>query len=158
MPARDRRGPAFGTSGRSSFLGGPLTAGWSAARSGGAMMAGGGYTSASPNLTNTDLRTGSSTPMSPTSAIIEDHEWDGVERRRAGRKLVSEAVLLSLPGQITVQPCNLRDLTALGAGLLLERFNLLPIEFNPSFDNFRTALACRLVWRDRDRGGVEFRA
>ena len=96
--------------------------------------------------------------MSPTSAIIEDHEWDGVERRRAGRKLVSEAVLLSLPGQITVQPCNLRDLTALGAGLLLERFNLLPIEFNPSFDNFRTALACRLVWRDRDRGGVEFRA
>jgi hypothetical protein len=88
--------------------------------------------------------------MSPTSAII-------VERRRAGRKLVSETVLLSLPGQITPQPCDLRDLTALGAGLLLERFNLLPIEFNLSFDNFRTALACRLVWRDRDRGGVEFR-
>jgi hypothetical protein len=151
MPARDRRGPAFGMSGGSSFLGGPLTAGWSAAPSGGAMMAGGGYTSASPNLTSTDLRTGpNSTPMSPTSAII-------VERRRAGRKLVSETVLLSLPGQITPQPCDLRDLTALGAGLLLERFNLLPIEFNLSFDNFRTALACRLVWRDRDRGGVEFR-
>jgi hypothetical protein len=95
--------------------------------------------------------------MSPTSAIIEDQGWDGVERRRAGRKLVSETVLLSLPGQTTLQPCNLRDLTALGAGLLLERFNLLPMEFKLSFDSFRTAFDCRLVWRDRDRSGVEFR-
>src|ERR1700758_3053614 len=37
--------------------------------------------------------------MSPTTAIIKDHEWDGVERRRARRKLVSETVLLSLPGR-----------------------------------------------------------
>jgi PilZ domain len=96
--------------------------------------------------------------MSPTSAIIEDHEWDGLERRRAKRKLVSQQVLLSLQGQITLQPCSLRDLTALGAGLLLERFNLLPTEFALSFDDFRTSLACRLVWRDRDRGGVEFRS
>jgi hypothetical protein len=34
--------------------------------------------------------------MSPTSAIKVDHEWDGVERRRAQRKIVSEEVLLSL--------------------------------------------------------------
>jgi hypothetical protein len=89
---------------------------------------------------------------------MEDQEWDGAERRRAKRKLVSETVQLSLPGQITLQPCGLRDLSALGAGLLLEGLNLLPTEFKLSFDGFRTALDCRLVWRDRDRGGLEFRA
>jgi hypothetical protein len=94
--------------------------------------------------------------MSPTSAIKVDHEWDGVERRRAQRKIVSEEVLLSLPGQVTLRPCSLRDLSALGAGLCLEGFTLLPTEFGLSFDNFRTSFACRLVWRDRDRGGVEF--
>lgn len=60
--------------------------------------------------------------MSATSAIIDNDEWDGVDRRRAERKLVRQTVLLSLPGQITYQPCALRDLTALGAGLNLEGF------------------------------------
>jgi hypothetical protein len=96
--------------------------------------------------------------MAPTSAIIEDPTWDGVERRRARRKLVGETVLPSLQGQITLQHCSLRDLTALGAGLRLEGFALLPTEFGMSFDGFRTSFACRLVWRDQDRGGVEFQA
>jgi hypothetical protein len=94
--------------------------------------------------------------MNPTFAIIEEQDWDGVERRRARRKLVSETVQLSLPGQITIQPCTVRDLTAYGAGLRLEGFALLPTDFALSFDGFRTSFACRLVWRDRDRGGVEF--
>jgi len=93
--------------------------------------------------------------MNPTSVIIED-QWDGVERRRAKRKFVSEIVQLSLPGQITLQSCGLRDLSTLGAGLLLKGFNLLPMDFKLSFDSFRTTFDCRLVWRDRDRGGVEF--
>lgn len=96
--------------------------------------------------------------MSPTSAIIQDNEWDGIERRRAARKLVWQTVLLSLRGQIAHQPCAIRDLTALGAGLDLEGFTLLPTEFNLSFDSFRTSFACRLIWRNGDRGGVEFRA
>ncbi len=87
----------------------------------------------------------------------EGGEWNGLERRRAKRKLVSETVLLSLPGQITAQPCRIRDLTALGAGLSLVGFKLLPTEFALSFDGFRTTFACHLVWRDRDRGGVAFR-
>ncbi len=94
--------------------------------------------------------------MSATSAIIDNDEWDGVDRRRAERKLVRQTVLLSLPGQITYQPCALRDLTALGAGLNLEGFTLLPTEFMLSFDRFRTSLDCRLVWRKGDRGGIEF--
>ena len=96
--------------------------------------------------------------MPPTTVIIEDNEWGGVERRRAKRKLVSETVQLALPGQITVQPCNLRDLSALGAGLRLEGLVLLPNYFALSFDRFRTSFTCHLVWRDGDRAGAEFRA
>jgi len=86
----------------------------------------------------------------------EVREWDGVERRRAKRKLVNEAVLLSLPGPRGAQLCILRDLAVYGAGLDLKNFRLLPTEFALSFDGFRTEFACRLIWRDRDRGGVEF--
>ncbi len=91
------------------------------------------------------------------SASAESLEWNRVERRRAKRKLVNETLLLSLPGQITFQPCRVRDLTAFGAGLWLNWFALLPTEFELSFDEFRTAFECRLVWRSGDRGGVEFR-
>jgi hypothetical protein len=95
--------------------------------------------------------------MTQTSAHQELGDWTGIERRRAKRKLVSEEVLLSLPGQITHQPCRLRDLAVYGAGLSLDRFRVVPTEFKLSFDGFRTTFACRLVWRDRVRGGVEFR-
>jgi PilZ domain len=96
--------------------------------------------------------------MNPTIAIIDDHDWDGVERRRAKRKPVAETVQLALPGQTTRRTCKLRDLSALGAGLRLDGLALLPTYFALSFDGFRTSLTCQLIWRDRDRGGVEFRA
>jgi hypothetical protein len=94
--------------------------------------------------------------MTETSMSRELREWDGVERRRAKRKVVSEAVLLSLPGMRRAQLCVVRDLAVYGAGLDLQKFRLLPTEFALSFDGFRTEFACRLIWRDRDRGGVEF--
>jgi PilZ domain len=96
--------------------------------------------------------------MPPTTVIVEDDGWDGVERRRAKRKLVAETVQLALPGQITLRTCNLRDLSALGAGLRLDGLGPLPTYFALSFDGFRTSLTCHLIWRDRDRGGVEFRS
>lgn len=69
-----------------------------------------------------------------------------------------ERVALSLSGQVTPQQCGLRDLTAFGVGLDLQGFTLLPTEFRLSFDSFRTSFACVLIWRDGDRGGVEFQA
>lgn len=96
--------------------------------------------------------------MPPTTVIIEENEWRGVERRRAKRKLVAETVQLALPGQIAVQPCKLRDLSALGAGLHLEGLAHLPNYFALSFDGFRISFTCHLVWRDGDRAGAEFRA
>lgn len=95
--------------------------------------------------------------MSPNSTIVANN-CNGVERRRAGRKIIKETVLLSLPGQITLQQCGLRDLTALGAGLDLEGITLLPTKFALSFDGFRTSFACNLIWRAGDRGGIEFLA
>jgi len=49
-------------------------------------------------------------------------------------------------------------LSALGAGLRLEGLALLPTYFALSFDSFRTSFTCCLIWRDGDRGGVEFRS
>lgn len=95
--------------------------------------------------------------MTETSVSREPSQWDGVERRRAKRKVVSETVLLSLPGLTRAQPCGVRDLAVYGAGLDLRKLRLLPTEFALSFDGFRTEFVCRLIWRDRDRGGVEFR-
>lgn len=86
----------------------------------------------------------------------ETSEGMSVDRRRAPRKLLNQNVQLSLPGEITLKPCGLRDLTVFGAGLHLEAFKFLPTEFVLSFDGFRTTFTCRLVWRDRVRGGVEF--
>jgi hypothetical protein len=94
--------------------------------------------------------------MTEPSASAEHGRWDGVERRRAKRKAVSETVLLSLPGTTAAQLCGIRDLAVYGVGLDLRKFRLLPTEFGLSFDGFRTEFMCRLVWRDRDRGGVEF--
>lgn len=47
-------------------------------------------------------------------------EWTGVERRRARRKTVDQTVMLSLSGGATVTPCAMRNLSVLGAGILLK--------------------------------------
>ena len=76
------------------------------------------------------------------------------DRRVIDRLPVCRGALLSIPGQITVQPCTLRDLTASGAGIRLNGITLLPLEFEISFDGFRTSKTCRLVWRDGDFVGI----
>lgn len=129
-------------------------AGSSGAPFGADMTADGGFTNASLVSTSIDL----DGPMPPTPAITQDNKWDGVERRRAARKLMKQTVLLALPGQMAYQPCMLHDLTALGADLNLDGVTLMPTDFALSFDGFQTSFACRLAWRDRGRCGAEFRA
>jgi hypothetical protein len=85
--------------------------------------------------------------MAKTIPNPKNGDWNGLERRRANRKIVSETVLLSLPCLTGAQVCGVRDLAAFGAGLDLRSFKLLPTEFALSFDGFRTEFACRLVWR-----------
>ena len=83
-------------------------------------------------------------------------EWKGVERRRATRKTVDQTVMISLSGGAKVTPCAMRNLSVLGAGLLLENTSIPSTGFDLSFDDFRTSFACRVVWRRDAFVGVEF--
>jgi hypothetical protein len=83
-------------------------------------------------------------------------ERTGVERRRVTRKTVDQIVMLLLSGDATVTPCAMRDLSVLGAGILLEDVSIPSTSFDLSFDEFRTSFACRFVWRRDAFAGVEF--
>lgn len=42
------------------------------------------------------------------------------------------------------------------AGARLEGLNVLPLDFDLSFDNFRTIRKSKMVWREGDFAGVQF--
>ena len=48
------------------------------------------------------------------------------------------------------------DITNLGAGIRTQDLPATPLNFELSFDNFRTARKCQLIWRDGDFVGVAF--
>jgi len=78
------------------------------------------------------------------------------ERRAAERRRTHRDALLSIPRLRGVYSCGVLDLSDGGVGVRLNDLPLLPIEFNLSFDGFRTTLACRLVWRNGDLAGITF--
>jgi hypothetical protein len=80
----------------------------------------------------------------------------GPERRAIGRTQINRSALLFFHGQADVFACCVRDATNSGAGIRLEGLNILPVDFDLSFDNFRTVRKCRLIWRDADFVGVVF--
>jgi hypothetical protein len=80
----------------------------------------------------------------------------GREHRAIGRTRINRSALLFFRGQADVFSCCVRDVTNSGAGIRLEHLNVLPVEFDLSFDNFRTVRKCRLIWRDADFVGVAF--
>ncbi len=86
--------------------------------------------------------------------------WTGIERRRVTRKPIDQTVLLSLPGDVIVTPCTMLNLSVLGAGIRFKDTSLLSTilstDFQLSFDDFRTAFDCRLVWRQDAAAGLEF--
>ena len=93
--------------------------------------------------------------MNPT-AIEKILQRRDTERRSVGRTRINREALLFFHGQADVFPCCVRDATNSGAGIRLEDLNVLPVEFYLSFDRFRTARKCRLMWRDADFVGVAF--
>jgi hypothetical protein len=56
------------------------------------------------------------------------------ERRSVGRTKIAKSALLFIGARRGVFGCSLRD-----------NINVLPPDFEPSFDNFRTIRKCRLV-------------
>jgi hypothetical protein len=79
------------------------------------------------------------------------------ERRSVGRRKVVESALLFFGGRRGMVTCGVRDLSGVGAGIRLQNVNVLPSDFELTFDNFSTSRKCRLVWRQGDFTGVIFR-
>lgn len=55
-----------------------------------------------------------------------------------------------------VLTCEVHDVTNCGAGILLQDLNVLPLDFELTFDNFRNIRRCRVIWRQGDFVGVSF--
>ncbi len=90
-----------------------------------------------------------------------DHldKWEStVERRSIGRTKIAKGAVLFFAGQVGVRACTVRDITNVGGGVRIQDLPALPLHFELSFDNFRTARRCRLIWRDGDFIGVAFNA
>ena len=79
-----------------------------------------------------------------------------IERRSVGRTAVSTGALLFFSAQRGVFTCEVRDVTNIGAQIRLNGLNVLPPNFELSFDNFRTVRKCRLIWRRGDFIGIAF--
>ena len=77
-----------------------------------------------------------------------------VERRSLGRTSINRDALMCLSGQAGVHACCVRDVTNFGAGIRLNGLKMVPLDFDLSFDNFRTIRKCRLIWRESDFMGA----
>ena len=80
------------------------------------------------------------------------------ERRSKKRTTINHGALLFFAGHASVYSCCVRNVTNDGAGIRLAGLNIVPSEFDISFDNFRTMRRCRLIWRDGDFVGAVFEA
>ncbi len=84
-------------------------------------------------------------------------QWEHeLERRSLVRTRIAKSASLFFSQQSGVHACLVRDVTHVGAGIRTIDVPLLPLHFELSFDNFRTARRCRLIWRERDYIGIAF--
>jgi hypothetical protein len=86
-----------------------------------------------------------------------DH-WEAafIERRSIGRTKIQKGALLFFRGRSGAQACAVRDVTNRGAGIRAPVLHIVPLNFELSFDGFRTARSCQLIWRQNDFLGVAF--
>lgn len=80
------------------------------------------------------------------------------ERREVVREDGSTGACLFFGGQRSFFPCAVRNMSAKGAQISLEREYALPKKFLLSFDGFQTARNCRLVWLEGNFFGVAFQS
>ncbi len=92
----------------------------------------------------------------PINSSDDEHLESLFERRSVGRTSIVRGALLYLGAQVGVRSCTVADITNVGAGIRVQDIPLLLVTFELTFDNFRTARKCRLIWRDGDFLGVAF--
>ena len=78
------------------------------------------------------------------------------ERRSVARTTITKDALLFFDAQRGVFTCRVQDITNSGAGIELHSLNLLPLNFELTFDKFHTVRECRVIWRQGDFVGVAF--
>jgi hypothetical protein len=91
----------------------------------------------------------------PDLARIDETPME-LDRRSITRTTISKDALLFFDEQRGVLTCRVQDVTNVGAGIELHSLNLLPLDFELSFDNFHTIRECRVIWRQGDFVGVAF--
>jgi hypothetical protein len=92
-----------------------------------------------------------------TQGIDSLDQWEhAFERRSIGRTKIAKSALLFFIGQTGVRSCCVADITNVGARIHTQDLPALPLNFELSFDNFRTVRECRLIWRDGDFVGAAF--
>ena len=79
-----------------------------------------------------------------------------VDRRAVERTNILKGALLSFSKKAGVHSCTVRDITNLGAGFRAQNLQIMPLDFELSFDGFRTGCTCRLIWRQDEFFGVTF--
>ena len=89
--------------------------------------------------------------------MIGGDRWEhGFDRRSVGRTKIAKGALLFFPARSGVHSCFVRDVTNVGAGVRTHVLPILPLNFDLSFDNFRTVRKCQLIWREGDFIGLTF--
>jgi hypothetical protein len=66
-------------------------------------------------------------------------QWESAfERRSVARTKIAKDARLFFAGKLGVQSCIVRDITSVGAGFRIRELPALPLNFEMTFDNFRT--------------------
>jgi len=91
-----------------------------------------------------------------TSGSLSTRVIEMNERRSIGRTKIVKDALLFFGEQSGVRSCAVTDITNAGACIHLRGLPVLPLNFELSFDKFRTSRKCLLIWRDRYCAGVAF--
>ena len=77
-----------------------------------------------------------------------------LERREVSRTRINRNALLFFSSQVGVFSCMVCDVTNSGARIQIERMPIVPLDFELSFDNFKTIRRCRLIWRQNEFVGT----
>ena len=79
-----------------------------------------------------------------------------IECRALERIEINQLAMLHLDGVRGVYPCVVMNFHDHGARLHSPTFHTIACEFDLSFDGFKTAKHCHVVWRDGNTCGVKF--
>lgn len=77
------------------------------------------------------------------------------ERRKHPRSRVLKSAKLIL-GSSSVIDCVVRNLTNIGARIVVQNTTTLPEHLHLTFDGGRSNRACKVVWRRLNETGLEF--